>query len=113
MLLLVPKHALLAFYTGDKKGDPIFVETTLLGARQLAVRPKPGFVGELSLIDEAMHSTSFSAALVAGKARYARVAAGFVCANPTISGSIWLPRARTASFRSPRPIRRRPPPLPR
>lgn len=75
VLLLVPRHALLAFYTGDS-GDPVFVETTLLGARQLAVRPKPGFVGELSLIDsDALDS--FSAALVAGKARYSREAAGF------------------------------------
>jgi len=81
VLLLVPKHALLAFYTGDKKGDPIFVETTLLGARQLAVRPKPGFVGELSLIDgDALDS--FSAALVAGKSRYAREAAGFGVRKP-------------------------------
>lgn len=76
VLLLVPRHALLAFYTGDGNSDPVFVETTLLGARQLAVRPKPGFVGELSLIDsDALDS--FSAALVAGKARYAREAAGF------------------------------------
>lgn len=94
VLLLVPRHALLAFYTGDKKGDPVFVETTLLGARQLAVRPKPGFVGELSLIDgDALDS--FSAALVAGKARYAREAAGFGQRKPDYQ---WIDLATARSY---------------
>ena len=94
VLLLVPRHALLAFYTGDKNGDPVFVETTLLGARQLAVRPKPGFVGELSLIDgDALDS--FSAALVAGKARYAREAAGFGQRKPDYQ---WIDLATARSY---------------
>jgi hypothetical protein len=94
VLLLVPRHALLAFYTDEKKTDPIFVETTLLGARQLAVRPKPGFVGELSLIDgDALDS--FSAALVAGKARYAREAAGFGQRKPDYQ---WVDLATARSF---------------
>ncbi|MBL8299932.1 MAG: hypothetical protein JNN30_16455 [Rhodanobacteraceae bacterium] len=94
VLLLVPRHALLAFYTGEKNGQPIFVETTLLGARQLAVRPKPGFVGELSLIDsDALDS--FSAALVAGKARYAREAAGFGQRKPDYQ---WIDLATARSY---------------
>jgi hypothetical protein len=94
VLLLVPRHALLAFYTGEKNGEPIFVETTLLGARQLAVRPKPGFVGELSLIDgDALDS--FSAALVAGKARYAREAAGFGQRKPDYQ---WIDLATARSY---------------
>lgn len=94
VLLLVPRHALLAFYTDDRKTNPVFVETTLLGARQLAVRPKPGFVGELSLIDsDALDS--FSAALVAGKARYAREAAGFGQRKPDYQ---WIDLATARSY---------------
>lgn len=94
VLLLVPRHALLAFYTGDRNGEPIFVETTLLGARQLAVRPKPGFIGELSLIDgDALDS--FSAALVAGKARYAREASGFGQRKPDYQ---WIDLAAARAY---------------
>ena len=94
VLLLVPRHALLAFYTDERKSTPTFVETTLLGARQLAVRPKPGFVGELSLIDsDALDS--FSAALVAGQARYAREAAGFGQRKPDYQ---WIDLATARSY---------------
>lgn len=94
VLLLVPRHALLAFYTDDKRSAPTFVETTLLGARQLAVRPKPGFVGELSLIDsDALDS--FSAALVAGQARYAREAPGFSQKKPDYQ---WIDLATARAY---------------
>ncbi|WP_208113626.1 hypothetical protein [Tahibacter aquaticus] len=94
VLLLVPRHALLAFYTDARQSAPTFVETTLLGARQLAVRPRPGFVGELSLIDsDALDS--FSAALVAGQARYAREAAGFGQRKPDFQ---WIDLATARSY---------------
>lgn len=94
VLLLVPRHALLAFHTDAQKSSPVFVETTLLGARQLAVRPRPGFVNELSLIDsDALES--FSAALVAGKARYAREAAGFGQKKPDYQ---WIDLATARAY---------------
>ncbi|WP_255914868.1 hypothetical protein [Tahibacter harae] len=94
VLLLVPRHALLAFHTDARKSSPVFVETTLLGARQLAVRPRPGFVNELSLIDsDALES--FSAALVAGQARYAREAAGFGQKKPDYQ---WIDLATARAY---------------
>lgn len=94
VLLLVPRHALLAFHTDARKSSPVFVETTLLGARQLAVRPRPGFVNELSLIDsDALES--FSAALVAGQARYAREATGFGQKKPDYQ---WIDLATARAY---------------
>lgn len=94
VLLLVPRHALLAFYTGDKKSDPVFVETTLLGSRHLTARPEPGFVDELGRADgDALES--FSAALDAGQARYAREAAGFGQRRPDYQ---WIDLATARAY---------------
>ncbi|MEO8670255.1 MAG: hypothetical protein ABI411_03000 [Tahibacter sp.] len=94
VLLLVPRHALLAFYPLRQDGEPVFVETTLLGARRLAAAAPRAFLSELSHPD-ADALRSFSAALDAGRTRHARDAAGFRRRTPDYQ---WIDLAIARSY---------------
>jgi hypothetical protein len=78
-LVLVPGHAFLGFYTDADSKHSSYLETTLIGATLGPLNePLPSYAS-LSQISEtnARSLASFEAALRAGNARYARVAAKF------------------------------------
>ncbi len=64
MLVLVPGHAFVGFYTDDDAGRAEFLETTLLGQRRLL----PNRNGH----DDGRNAAGFEAARTAGRLRYRR-----------------------------------------
>lgn len=94
VLLLVPRHALLGFYT-TRDAAPAIVETTLLGARNLAPRPPPAFAAELGQTTSHAALASFDAALAAGAARYRREARGFGRRDPNYQ---WIDLATARAY---------------
>lgn len=94
VLLLVPRHALLGFYTADDAA-PAIVETTLLGARNLTPRTKPAFATLLGTATSSAALASFDAALIAGARRYRREARGFGKRDPDYQ---WIDLATARSY---------------
>lgn len=94
VLLLVPRHALLGFYAA-RDGGPAIVETTLLGAHDLAPRTRPAFAALLGAGTSAGALASFDAALAAGAARYRREARGFGRHNPDYQ---WIDLATARAY---------------
>jgi len=75
-LVLVPGHAFVGFYTDGGIEDAAFLETTLLGAQVGELAKPPAFAAGLALTARQRASlANFSAALAAGRAHHARVAA--------------------------------------
>lgn len=75
-LVLVPGHAFVGFYTDADAQRTAFLETTLLGARVAAPASAPDFAAAVELTPENRASLAgFTAALAAGRAHHARVAA--------------------------------------
>lgn len=68
MLVLVPGHAFVGFYTDDGSRHAEFLETTLLGRR---LRGRTGDAADR----DAMAAAGFDAALAAGRTRYRRAEA--------------------------------------
>ncbi len=74
-LVLVPGHAFLGFYTDVEGQHAAYLETTLLGAN-VAASQAPSFARNGVITSKTRKSlASFAAALAAGRAHHARVAA--------------------------------------
>lgn len=91
-VLLVPRHALIGFYAQPNQRDPVFLETTLLGARHLAPR-RAAFDPGPDPDAEAL--ASFNAALDAGRTRYRREAASFGKHDPDYQ---WIDLATARAY---------------
>jgi hypothetical protein len=77
-LVLVPGHALVGFYTDAAARHAVYLETTLLGTRAPALSDLPEYASEIDTSAATRASLAgFDAALRAGAARHARVAAKF------------------------------------
>lgn len=75
-LVLVPGHAFVGFYTDADAQHAAYLETTLLGAHvELSAHPPAFAAGLLDAPQRRASLASFQAALAAGKAHHARVAA--------------------------------------
>jgi hypothetical protein len=75
-LVLVPGHAFIGFYTDADAQHAAYLETTLLGAHVDAPAKAPAFAAGITLSPDRRASlASFAAALAAGRAHHARVAA--------------------------------------
>ncbi|UXI67961.1 hypothetical protein [Tahibacter amnicola] len=92
-LVLVPRHAMLAFRVSASQ-TPQVLETTLLGSRLLSPRPVPAFAGAMDDYDRDAMDT-FAAALAAGQARYAREAKGFRARSPDYQ---WIDLATARAY---------------
>lgn len=77
-LVLVPGHALVGFYTDATARHAVYLETTLLGTYAPALADLPEYASEIDTSGATRASLAgFDAALRAGAARHARVAAKF------------------------------------
>jgi hypothetical protein len=75
-IVLVPGHAFVGFYADADAQRAAYLETTLLGARVDAPARTPAFAaGLLTTAQRRISLASFHAALAAGSAHHARVAA--------------------------------------
>jgi hypothetical protein len=75
-LVLVPGHAFVGFYADPDAQRAAYLETTLLGAHVEPLATPPAYAAGLAETPERRASLySFNAALAAGAARHARVAA--------------------------------------
>ena len=95
VLLLVPRHALLALYTRADAGAPVFIETTALGARHGTTPAPPPFRARLEGDSDPAALASFQAALAAGSARYHAAARRFGRHDPDYQ---WIDLATARSY---------------
>ena len=95
VLLLVPKHALLAIHTRADGSAPAFIETTVLGESRLPLREEPAFTQQLDGRTDNAALGSFEAALAAGNTRYRRDARRFGQHDPNYQ---WIDLATARAY---------------
>lgn len=95
VLLLVPRHALLAVQTRRDGSAPVFVETTALGTPRRANDDDPPFLRHIDDRLDAAALGSFEAALAAGSERWRRDARRFGKHDPDYQ---WIDLATARAY---------------
>lgn len=95
VLLLVPRHALLAIHARADGSAPAFIETTVLGESRLPLREEPAFLQELDGRTDQAALGSFEAALAEGAARYRHDARHFGQHDPNYQ---WIEIATARAY---------------